>query len=123
MKFNKQFVTTAVVTFALLLFIGWRFVQYLGASDEQASYGDAVPQKAVMEQAAELNAARLDELAQQGKIAIGMSMAQVKIALGEPVRTYIDSSSAQIGSVWWYEHNRDKRKIYFTKEETVVKIE
>lgn len=52
-----------------------------------------------------------------------MSMAQVKAALGKPVRTYIDSSSAQPRTIWWYEHNRDKRKIYFTKEEAVVKIE
>jgi hypothetical protein len=121
MRKNKQTITTAIVAIALLLFIGWRFIQYLGASDEQAGYGEAIPQKAVIEQAEEQRIARLDELAQQGKIAIGMSMVQVKTALGEPARTLVDSSSAPPVTTWWYEHE-SSREIRFGQDGRVIAL-
>lgn len=123
MKPNKQKATTIVVMLGLLLFIAWRFVEYLGSSEKQATVAPRMPAKAVMAQAEELNQDRLEQLVEMGQIAPGMSMAQVKMALGEPSRSYIDSSSTQVRSIWWYEYNREQRKVYFGGDGIVAKIE
>ncbi|MCL4704936.1 hypothetical protein KJ068_07230 [bacterium] len=118
MKTNKQTVVTLVVIAALLIFIGWAFYQDLDSPANQESIVTKTPQKAVMAQAQALNDARLEELAQRGQVATGMSMAQVRLALSEPVRSITDS----VRTTWWYEHEGG-RIIHFGADGKVDKIE
>ncbi len=122
MHIHKQTLTTLIFTCALLLFIGWRFMAYLDTTGDHAADRKSIPQKAVMQQAETQRQADLDVLAGQGRIAKGMSMPQVKIALGEPLRTYVDSSPGAFTTIWWYEHSRSKRQIHFGRNNTVVDI-
>lgn len=121
MKTNKQTVVTLAVIAALLIFIGWAFYQGLDSPSDQESAATKAPQKAVMAQAQALNDARLEELAQRGQVAAGMSMAQVRFALGEPVRVLSDSSNV-VRKTWWYEHEGG-RVIQFGADGKVSKIE
>ena len=120
---NKQTLTSAVVAIALLLLIGWSFLKYLDSTGKQGGYDATVPPKAVMEQAEAINETRLADLAQQGQISLGMTMAQVRTALGEPQQALVDSLDAQVGTTWWYDHDGGRRVIRFGADGRVVEIE
>lgn len=62
------------------------------------------PQKAVMSQAQSMNEARLEELVQRGKVVKGMTMEQVRLALGEPERIEQMEQDDENLTIWWYEH-------------------
>ncbi len=121
MKTNKQTVATLVVTAALLIFIGWAFYQRLDPSSNQESAAAKAPQKAVMAQAQALNEARLDELAERGQVTLGMRLAQVRLALGEPARVLADTSGDKVRTTWWYEH-AGGRTIRFGRDGKVSSI-
>lgn len=118
---NRQNTLTAVVTLGLLAFVGWAFWQHLGTVDKKENYPTATMQKAVMAQAEALNQARLDELSERGQAAIGMSMEQVRAALGAPTRTLVDSSGGEVHSTWWYERE-GSRVIRFAADGKVSHI-
>lgn len=119
MKANKQRTTTFAVAVGLLFFIGWSFLNYLNKNGRRQENSYRTPQKAVMQQAEAANAARLEELVLQGKLAVGMTMAQVRQALGDPVRTLVDSSGTAAVTVWWYEHESG-RTVRFDASNKVI---
>lgn len=104
MTSNKTVVATMVAAVALILLIAWGFYQTLqlgsGKKIKLADY----PQKAIMAQAQAVNEARLDELAQRGKVTPGMNEKQVCAAFGEPVRTERMEQHGEQQTIWWYEH-------------------
>ena len=122
MATNKQNITTAVVAIALVGFIAWAFFDNISSANKEQAASIQIPEKAVMEHAREINASRLEILAREGQVAPGMTMAQVRIALGEPSRSLVDSSGSQIQTVWWYESKGQDKMIYFGSDGKITKI-
>ncbi|RMD92441.1 MAG: hypothetical protein D6814_16875 [Calditrichaeota bacterium] len=119
MRADRQKAIFVLIAFGLLLFIGWSFLHTLGQSGRAEA---PVAKKAVSEQAELLNTGRLDALAARGQIANGMSMEQVRAALGEPARTFIDSAGGRRLTTWMY-GQEGRRIVQFGANNTVVKYE
>jgi len=122
MKLSKQMVVTLVTAFVLLVLIGGKFYRFLATGDHRNGPSVQAPQKAVMAQAEELNRARLNKLAERGQVTVGMTMSQVRTALGEPVRTMVDSSGMVVRTIWWYEHDGG-RSVHFGQDGKVDRVE
>ncbi|MFQ5752476.1 MAG: hypothetical protein ACE5HI_10805 [bacterium] len=103
MKSDKMVVVTIASTVLLLLLIGWAFYQALQLDSDRKIKIKDQPEKAVMAQVKSMNEARLEEIARGGKVVKGMSMEQVRLALGEPQR--IDTEELEKGTltIWWYQ--------------------
>ncbi|MFQ5639383.1 MAG: hypothetical protein ACE5IR_15470 [bacterium] len=105
MKTDSTVVAMMVASVLLLLLIAWVFYQALQLdSDRKIKIAD-YPQKAVMLQARAMNQAHLEELAKKGKVAKGMSMKLVRLALGEPEHTEQIERDNEHVTTWWYQHN------------------
>ena len=104
MKSDKMVVATITATVLLLLLIGWAFYQALQLDSNHKIKIKDYPEKAVMAQVESMNEARLQEIARSGKVVKGMSMEQVRLALGQPQR--IDKEELEKGTltIWWYQH-------------------
>src|SRR3972149_5007534 len=124
MKADKMVLATIAATFLLIALIAWAFYHTLksGHADKIGAY----PEKEVMVQAKALQTSRLDELAKNGQVVLGMNMAQVRLAKGEPVRTEtIAADSLNSETIWWYQHD-GWMSIVFNAEgavETVEKVQ
>lgn len=100
MKTDKMVVAVMVASVLLLLLIGWAFYQTLQLNSEHKIKLGDYPQKAVMASATAMNEARLDKLAQSGKVVKGMSTEQVRLALGEPARIEQMERNGEKLTIW-----------------------
>ncbi|NIR51716.1 hypothetical protein GWO43_24380 [candidate division KSB1 bacterium] len=112
MQQNKMIIATVVCSVFLLLLIGWAFYQTLQISPGRNDESEHYPQKAVIAQAKALKLLRLDELAKSGKVEEGMTMSQVRVAFGSPVRTEQKQAEGYMQTIWWYERNGWLRLVF-----------
>lgn len=121
MKTDKMVIATMASTVLLLLLIGWAFYQALQLNSNHKIKIQDQPEKAVMAQVELMNEARLQEIARSGKVMQGMSMEQVRLALGEPQR--IDTEELEKGTltIWWYQQE-GWMNIVFNESGKVIRI-
>lgn len=121
MKTDKTVVAVLLSLFMLVLLIGWAFYQTLTLNADRVNLQTKSPQKAVVAQAQAMNEARLKELAEQGKITVGMSMEHVRLALGEPERAEKIERDGKPMTIWWYKR-RDWMNIVFDEIGSVISM-
>lgn len=120
MKQDKMAQITIFFMALLLVFIGWAFYKTLTFTQSDETNSQSAAQKAVMDQAETMNLNRLESLAKSGRVEIGMTMAQVQMALGKPYLVEnIDGESP--GTVWWY-NTEPRINIVFDKNGKVKSI-
>lgn len=122
MKINRVIATLVTAPAALIFLFGWAFYQTLQLDSDRKIRLDETPRKAVMAQAQAMNQARLQALADQGRVAKDMTEEQVRLALGEPDRSEQKERDGQKLTLWFYEHY-DLLRVTFDENGRVISIE
>ncbi|MFQ5706031.1 MAG: hypothetical protein ACE5HO_01195 [bacterium] len=111
-KVNKPIAAAVVTVLAICIAIALAFYSSLKLDSKSESGKPADPQKAVMAETQAMNKARLDGLANQGKVIKGMRSEQVRVALGEPVRIEEVTQKGEVVTVWWYKRQGWLRVVF-----------
>jgi len=122
MRKDSMALATMGFAFVLVLLVGWAFYRTLQVDAGQPGRMTNAPEKAVMAQAREVERTRLEALAENGQVAVGMSARQVRHALGEPGRVEQTERNGEPRVVWWYAKD-GWTAVVFDGEGRVEKIE